>query len=85
MLPLLQELHCTCLLCYVKGSSPHTQKGAQKYNDKLKNPNNQEMNSHQACPRAVMGDRSAPFPRDDTHHNESMERLSNYSPLDADS
>lgn len=80
MLPLLQELYCSCVLCYVKGSSPHTQKGAQRYNDKLRNPNNQEMSPHQACPRAGIGDMSVPL-----HHNESMERFSNYSPLDVGS
>lgn len=85
MLPLLQELHCICALCYVKGSSPHTQKGAQRYNDKLRNPHNQEMSPRQACPRAAMGDMSAPLPRDETHHNESVERFSNYSPLDVGS
>lgn len=65
----------------IKGSSPHTQKETQRYNDKLRKPNNREMSPCLACPRAVMGETSAPLSRDETHHNESMERLSDYSPL----
>lgn len=66
----------------MKGSSPRTQKGAQRYNEKLRNPNNQEMSPHRAYPRAVMGEMPVPLLRDETHHDESMERFSSYSSLD---
>lgn len=75
-----------CVLGYViKGSYPQRQKGEHRYNDKLRNPSNQETSPHVACPRAVMGETSVPLSRDETHYNKSVERLSYDSPLDAGS